>query len=59
MAKTQLNKDVTDPQVEDIVAFLNGLTGEFPEMTLPRLPGTPNMTVIPPIDPHLKKSPHR
>jgi cytochrome c peroxidase len=40
MAETQLNKELNDQQVEDIVAFLNGLTGEFPEMTLPRLPAT-------------------
>jgi cytochrome c peroxidase len=59
MAKAQLNKEVGDPQVADIVAFLNGLTGEFPEMSLPRLPGTPDMSVIPPIDPHLKQNPHR
>lgn len=58
MAKTQLDKEVTDAQVADVVAFLNGLTGEFPEMTMPRLPGTPNMSVIPPVDPHLKKTPH-
>jgi cytochrome c peroxidase len=56
MAKTQLNKELTDPQVTDIVAFLNGLTGEFPEIAMPRLPGTPNMSVIPPIDPHRKVS---
>jgi cytochrome c peroxidase len=47
MAKTQLNKELTDKQVDDIVAFLNGLTGEFPEITLPRLPATPNKTIIP------------
>jgi cytochrome c peroxidase len=41
MAKMQLNKELSDRQVEDIVAFLNGLTGEFPEMTVPRLPPTP------------------
>ncbi len=57
MAKAQLNKELTDAQAADLVAFLNGLSGEFPEMTLPRLPGTPNMSVIPPIDPHLK-NPH-
>lgn len=39
MAKTQLNKDLSDEQVQDIEAFLNGLTGEFPEQTMPRLPG--------------------
>ncbi len=40
MAKTQLNQDLDASQVEDIVAFLKGLTGEFPAMTLPRLPAT-------------------
>ena len=38
MAKLQLNKELTDPQVEDITAFLNGLTGEFPRIEMPRLP---------------------
>lgn len=46
MAKTQLNKDLETQQVDDIVAFLNALTGEFPEQTLPRLPGTPGFTLI-------------
>ena len=46
MAKTQLDKDLTGKQVDDIVEFLNSLTGEFPKQTLPRLPGTPNMSVI-------------
>ncbi len=45
MAKTQLNKDLDDTQVNDIVAFLNSLTGEFPEQTLPRLPAMANETV--------------
>ena len=38
MAKTQLNRDLTEDQVSDIVAFLESLTGEFPEQTMPRLP---------------------
>ena len=38
MAKTQLNKDLTDQQVSELVAFLESLTGEFPEQTMPRLP---------------------
>jgi len=42
MSKTQLNKDLSDEQVADLVAFLNALTGEFPEQTMPRLPATPN-----------------
>ncbi len=41
MAKTQLNQDLSDQQVADMVAFLNALTGEFPEQSLPRLPATP------------------
>ena len=46
MAKVQLNKDLNDAQTADIVAFLNGLTGEFPEQSLPRLPATPGWTLI-------------
>ncbi len=44
MGKLQLNKDLSDEDVADIVAFLNALTGEFPEQTLPTLPGTPGST---------------
>jgi cytochrome c peroxidase len=40
MAGTQLNKELSDAQVSDMVAFLNGLTGEFPEQPMPRLPAT-------------------
>jgi len=45
MAKTQLNQDLKDAQVADIVAFLEGLTGEFPAQTLPRLPATPKLSL--------------
>ncbi|GAB6041402.1 cytochrome-c peroxidase [Endothiovibrio diazotrophicus] len=42
MAKTQLNKELDDGQVNDIVAFLEGgLTGPFPDQTMPHLPPTP------------------
>ena len=41
MGKTQLNKDLTDTQVQDIVAFLTALDGEFPQQTMPRLPPAP------------------
>jgi cytochrome c peroxidase len=41
MSKTQLGKDLTAGQVEDIVAFLDTLNGEFPQQTMPRLPATP------------------
>lgn len=45
MAKVQLNKDLNDEQVNDIVAFLNSLTGKFPAQPLPRLPATPGWTL--------------
>lgn len=38
MAKTQLGKDVNDQDAADIAAFLESLTGTFPEQTMPRLP---------------------
>jgi cytochrome c peroxidase len=41
MASTQLNKELTDVQVADIVAFLETLTGPFPAQEMPRLPPTP------------------
>lgn len=41
MAKTQLDKELSKDQVSDIVAFLEALTGEFPEQIMPRLPPTP------------------
>jgi cytochrome c peroxidase len=47
MAKTQLGKDLENADVQDIVAFLNALTGEFSEQTMPRLPGTPGRSVAP------------
>ena len=39
MAKLQLDKELTPQQVDDITAFLNALTGEFPKQEFPRLPG--------------------
>jgi cytochrome c peroxidase len=56
MAKTQLDKTLPPDQVADIVALLNGLTGEFPNQEMPRLPATPGFSVIPPIDPHRKRN---
>jgi cytochrome c peroxidase len=44
MAKLQLGKDLTKEEIADIVAFLNGLTGEFPKQKMPALPGTPGST---------------
>ncbi len=41
MASTQLNKTLEAGQVADITAFLESLTGPFPEQQMPRLPPTP------------------
>jgi cytochrome c peroxidase len=41
MASTQLNLTLDDAQVGDIVAFLESLTGKFPQQVMPRLPPTP------------------
>jgi len=46
MARTQLDRILTNAEVADIVAFLNGLSGEFPTITLPRLPETPDSTLL-------------
>jgi len=46
MAKVQLNQDLSDQQVADIVAFLGALTGEYPEIVMPRLPATPGTTLL-------------
>jgi cytochrome c peroxidase len=44
MAKLQLDKELSKEEVADIVAFLNALTGEFPEQKMPVLPPTPGAT---------------
>ena len=46
MATTQMDKTLNGSQVQDIVAFLDSLTGKFPQITLPRLPETPNTTLL-------------
>jgi len=46
MAKVQLNKTITDEQVQSIVAFLGSLTGELPKMTLPKLPPTSGTSLV-------------
>lgn len=45
MAKTQLNKEIGDDDASDIVEFLDSLTGEFPDISLPRLPSLDNGTL--------------
>lgn len=46
MAKTQLNVDLKEQDVKLIVAFLNSLSGEFPEQSMPRLPATENTRLL-------------
>jgi len=46
MAKTQLAKDLSEHETSDIVAFLESLTGEFPEQKMPRLPASVGMTLV-------------
>lgn len=46
MAPSQLHQTLTDDQVNDVVAFLEALTGEFPEQTMPRLPATPGRSIV-------------
>ncbi|RLA30005.1 MAG: cytochrome-c peroxidase [Gammaproteobacteria bacterium] len=41
MAQSQLNKDLSDAEIADVIAFLESLSGEFPQQTMPRLPPTP------------------
>ena len=44
MAKLQLGKDLSQQEQDDIVAFLNALTGKFPKQPMPVLPATPGST---------------
>ncbi len=46
MAATQLDMTLSDGQVNDIVAFLESLTGEFPQQTMPILPPTPGASAL-------------
>ena len=48
MADVQFkNYDVSDKGVDDIVAFLKTLTGQYPQITLPEIPDTPGLSLIP------------
>ena len=46
MAKMQLNKTLSEKEVNDIVAFLGALTGEYPEIVMPRLPATSGYSLV-------------
>jgi cytochrome c peroxidase len=38
MASCQLDQDISDEQAQELVAFMESLSGEYPEQTMPRLP---------------------
>jgi cytochrome c peroxidase len=46
MAKTQLNRDLADAEAEDIVASMTALIGEYPVITMPRLPTTVGTSLV-------------
>ena len=46
MAKSQLNQDLSVKDVNDIVAFFGALTGEYPEIVMPRLPATSGTSIV-------------
>ncbi|MDT8451586.1 MAG: cytochrome-c peroxidase [Gammaproteobacteria bacterium] len=46
MARIQLNQDLSEQDSKDIVAFLEALSGEYPEITMPRLPVPSGYSVI-------------
>lgn len=46
MAKTQLDKDLGDVEVQNIVAFLKTLTGELPKQSMPVLPPSEGTTLV-------------
>ena len=47
MARTQDKATLTTEQIQDIVAFLESLTGHFPAQTMPKLPPAPVDVVWP------------
>lgn len=46
MANTQLDTTLSDDEISDIVAFMESMVGEFPAITLPRLPSSSGISII-------------
>lgn len=46
MSATQLDAELTDGIVADVVTFLSALEGNFPEITLPRIPSVSGKTIL-------------
>ncbi|MFT5327402.1 MAG: cytochrome c peroxidase [Planctomycetaceae bacterium] len=46
MAEAELDTELSDAKVADIAAFLTALEGEFPQITLPRIPSRSGETLL-------------
>ncbi|QDU98888.1 cytochrome-c peroxidase [Lignipirellula cremea] len=46
MAEVQLDTELTDREVADIVDFLESLDGQFPSITLPRIPSRSGRSIL-------------
>lgn len=46
MSVTQLDTELSDEEVDDLVAFLSALEGEFPAITFPRLPSRSGHSIL-------------
>jgi cytochrome c peroxidase len=46
MAATQLKQELSQQDTDDIVAFLEALTGEYPQIMMPRLPATSGKSIV-------------
>ncbi|WP_261343222.1 cytochrome c peroxidase [Gimesia maris] len=46
MAEVELDVKLTDEEVSDIVAFLTDLEGEFPVITMPRIPSRSGQSIL-------------
>ena len=46
MAKTQLDNNLNKKDTNDIVSFLESLTGEYPAIIMPRLPATSGSSIL-------------
>ena len=46
MAKTQLDNNLNAKDTNDIVSFLESLTGEYPVIVMPRLPATSGSSIL-------------
>lgn len=46
MADVQLDMELADQEVKDIVNFMGALEGEFPSITLPRIPSRSGQSIL-------------